>query len=223
MLAFGSSWTPADRVQCSAVGTTSKPRVRARVVHEAIAAFDRFADEGRDQVRELVPEESWRAIMGARPLGWVPIEHDRHVPAAFVEIAGEERAHVFFRSLLVEQLRRPLLRSTVAATVRMLGLSPASMARAAPVGWDVIYRDFGRLRVVQRGPQQTSIVMDHVAQTVFDNPAYMLSFRGFFAGLLDVCEVEGNADIKHNDAGRWIETTLSWTSRDAAQTPLAGP
>ncbi|MEM6993946.1 MAG: hypothetical protein AAF721_25765, partial [Myxococcota bacterium] len=186
------------------------PRVRAGFVHDAISWFDRFGDAGRARGRALVPPDSWTAITQARPLGWIAIDHDRHIPSAFIEVAGAERAHEFFRSLLVQQLRTPLLRSTLTATIRLFGMSPASLARAAPVGWEVVYRDFCNLRVQQRGPDSTTIVLHSVAPEVFETPAYSASFRGFFAGLLDVCDVQGDAELSVNAPGRLMEVRLHW-------------
>lgn len=193
--------------------------MRARAVRDAIAAFDDHVDDGRERLRAIIPEQSWAVITEARGLGWIPLEHDQYVPASIAALLGPVDAHMFFRSLLVQQLRTPMLRSTVAATLRVLGLSPASLARAAPIGWDVVYRGFGKLKVQQRGATSTALTLEQVPPEVFDAPGYAPSFRGFFAGLLDVCRVPGDAELQVSPAGHRIEIVLSWETRPSVSAP----
>lgn len=193
------------------VPKTLSPRIRARTVRDAIAAIEVFETGAQQDVRDRIPDASWQVIAGALPLDWVALEHDRHVVTAFLDVLGPERAHLFFRGVLAQQLESSLLKSTVTTALRLFGATPAGMARAFPVGFATTYRDVGRVRVIQQGVGATSIVFDELAAEVLDTPAYPESFRGFFAGFFDVCRVDGDVQSTiERGAGR-IEFALRWT------------
>ena len=184
--------------------------MRARAVHDAIAAFDRTVPDGRERLRDRVPEPSWQIITRTKPLGWIAVEHDRHIPTAIVDLLGPAEAHNFFRSLLVQQLDSNLLRATLAATLRLFGMSPASLARSVPVGWDVVYRDVCRIRHRQEGAASAVLTLERIVPEVLEAPAYLASFRGFFAGFLDICHVEGSAELTHRTGSSTAEISLEW-------------
>lgn len=105
-----------------------------------------------------------------------------------------------------------MLKSTLAATVRLFGLTPASLARAAPVGWEVAFRDFCRVRTTQHARDSAVVMLEDVAEQVFASPAYINAFRGLFAGFTDFCGVTGDAEATANERGRTIEFVLRWAA-----------
>ena len=185
------------------------PAVRARAVQDALAQLDTFKAGATVAARELVPAESLKLIDASRATEWIPIEHDHHVPSAVVETLGSE-ADAYFRNVLTRQLEAPLLRSTWTATQRLLGLSPASLFYAVRLGWPVIYRDFGSIRILPHKARAAGLRMSRVAAQVFEHPAYLTSFKGFFGGFLDVCKCEGEVELSAQPKRSTVEITVRW-------------
>lgn len=189
------------------------PRVRAQATQDTIASFSERIDDGRERLVAHIPADVLAEIERTPSTGWIPIEVERHVPSAVVAELGQDGAYIFFRQHLREQLEgSPLLKSTVAATVRLFGLTPASLARAAPVGWEVAFRDFCRVRATQRGSDSAVITLEDVVEQVFASPAYVDAFRGLFAGFTDFCGVTGDAEATSNENTRTIEIVLRWAA-----------
>ncbi len=164
------------------------------------------------RLRARVPDASWQIIQDTLPLDWIELEHDRHIVTGFMDVLGHDRAHLFFRGLLAQQLESSLLRSTVTTALRMFGATPGALARAFPIGFSTTYRDVGRVRAVPRGAGEAAIVFEAVAPEVLDTPAYPESFRGFFAGFFDVCRVEGEVESVNDFEGGRIEFSLRWAA-----------
>ena len=157
-----------------------------------------------------MPAESLALIDASRATDWIPAAHDWHVPAAIVETLGP-RADAYFRSVLTRQLEAPLLRSTWTATQRLLGISPAALFYAVPLGWPVIYRDFGSIRILPHKAHAAGLRMTQVAPDVFEHPAYLTSFKGFFGGFLDVCKRDGEVELTAAPDTATVEITVRWT------------
>ncbi len=161
------------------------------------------------RVRACVPAESLALIDATPARGWIPLEHDHHVPTSIVAQLGPVRAQAYFRWLLRRQLESPLLRSTLRATQKMFGLSPAALLRAVPLGWPIVYRDFCSPRVTGHSADQATIRLERVDPRVLEHPAYLESFAGFFSGFFDACSVEGTVTVRVKPS-RGVEITLHW-------------
>ena len=187
-----------------------EPAVRGRAVHDALRLLDEFESGATAEARERVPADSLAVIDSTSDLGWVPIEHDHHVPASVIDVLGADRAHSYFRSLLARQLEAPLLRSSWAATRKLFGLSPGSLARAVPVGWPIVYRGFCSPEIQSQRAHEVTISMTHVHPQVFEYLEYPTSFAGFFAGFFDVCDVDGSVESTIDAEQRVIRFVLHW-------------
>lgn len=191
--------------------------MRARATQDTLSAFSQRVDDGRARLVARIPAEALAQIEHTPSSGWIPVDVEHHVPTAILGELGRDGAYAFFRGHLQRQLASsPLLKSTIAATIRLFGLTPASLARATPVGWDAAFRDFCRVRAIQRGSDSAVILLEDVAEQVFAYPAYVETFRGLFAGFADFCGVTGDAEASANEREREIEIVLRWVHSAAA-------
>ncbi len=131
------------------------------------------------------------------------------MPVAIIATLGP-RSDAYFRTLLVRQLDAPLLRSTWSATRRLLGISPAALVRALPLGWPVVFRDFGTMSVLPQRHTTARVRFAHVHPQVFAESAYAESFGGFFGGFFDACKVQGVVDVSLRPDDDEMLFTLQW-------------
>ncbi len=185
------------------------PGVRGRVAQDALRLLDEFEPDATARARARIPAGSLEVIDRTAALGWVPIEHDHHIPAAIVATLGP-RADAYFGGLVDRQLNTPLLRSTLTATRRLLGLSPAALVRAVPLAWPVVYRDFGSVKVLPQRGHRARLAMSREVPEVFEHDAYITSFRSFFGGFFTMCETQGVVEVEAAPQAARIDFTLTW-------------
>ncbi len=93
---------------------------------------------------------------------------------------------------------------TWTATQRLLGLSPAARFYAVPMGWPVIYRDFGSIRILPHNAPATGLHMSQVAPGVFEHPTYLTCF-------LNVCKCDGEVERIAPPDTASVDITVRWT------------
>ncbi|MEM6290609.1 MAG: hypothetical protein AAGA54_05065 [Myxococcota bacterium] len=191
------------------MATSRQPAVRGRAAQDALRSLDAFEAGATARARANIPAASLAVVDETPARGWIPLEHDRHVPSSIIAALGP-RANAYFRTLLVRQLEAPLLRSTWSATRRLLGISPAALVRALPLGWPIIYRDFGTITVLPQRRTTSRVRFGHVHPSVFAEPAYPESFAGFFGGFFEACKVEGVVDVSLRPDDDEMLFTLQW-------------
>ena len=186
------------------------PAVRARSTQDALAYADQFSPGATAKIRELIPPESLRVIDQATRTGWIPVEHDRHVPASTIEVLGEARAVECWREFLRSHLKAPLFRTVIDASIRLFGLSPATLAKITPRIFPLAYKDFCVVRS-RAEEDMAELVLDEVHPEVADVAAYPVSFRAFFYGFLDICGVDGTVEVRPEPERDVIRARLHWS------------
>jgi hypothetical protein len=189
------------------------PATRARSGQDALAYLDRFRPGLTQEVRSRIPPESLKVIDETPPLGWVPLQHDKHNSAATVEVLGEEDAVACWRKFLASHLEAPLFRTIVDATIRVFGLAPAPIVRFTPRVWPLVYRDFCIPRVIRAEPSTAELLLDDLHPDVAQWRPYLVSFRAFFLGFYELCSVDGEVALELDEKRRAARVDFRWTPR----------
>ena len=161
-------------------------------------------------MRSAIPGPSLAVIDSALPTSWIPIEHDQHVPIAIIAVLGLPRADRFWRWFLCDHLRSPLLRTLTDASIRLFGLSPSSLMRLTPRGWNLVYRDFCSPQMLDYGTEHATLQLRDMAKQVIESSAYLASFRAVFGGFLDMCKVEGSVAFDVDRPEQTVRVRLYW-------------
>jgi hypothetical protein len=175
-----------------------------------MAYLDVFRPGSLERVRAAMPEAS-RAIVEESPrTSWVPIEHDRHLPRAIVEVLGEEAATEMWRAFVGSHVQSPLLRSLLDGATRLLGFSPGTLVWMVPKAWGQVYRDFCTPKVTERDDHHATLAFEDMAPEVLAEPAYLICFRAVILGFFDIAGVEGELDWDVDPIARRAVARLRW-------------
>ncbi len=189
------------------------PAVRARTTQEALRFLDHVRPGTTQAVRALVDPASLKVIDETPGTEWIPLEHDRRVPKAILDLLGPSDALAYWRRFLPGHLDSPLLRTITDTAIRLLGHSPATFVRAMPRLFPVLYRDYARARAADHGEDHAELLLDDVHPEVMASEGYLVAFRGLLLGVLDLCGVPGTLDVTTDPHAHVIRFRLRWENR----------
>ncbi len=118
--------------------------------------------------------------------GWLPIEDDVQFVDAIVAECGEAGAIELIRASVNAHFAGALLASLVKGAQRIFGMSPAGLMKMVPRAWPMVYRGFGQPRFELEGAGHAWLHVEGAHPLAFTAPGYLASWRGMFAGIVDV-------------------------------------
>lgn len=189
-----------------------RPLIRASQVRSNLAAVRHLDDAVMvsdifDELGETIV--SW--LDGdAIPL-WVPLEVDQQLFAAIHQRAGLAGVRNCGRKAMLEVAGMPSFRPLVQATVRIFGLTPASLFRLGPKAWCYAVRNAGEL--VYLGGEVGAPQLRYVGapDTVLDDEVYMHSIAASFEAAIWYAGMRGTVEFEFTEAG--VDFVAAW--RDA--------
>ncbi len=186
------------------------PCVRAQTVRDTLGAAERFEPGLHDRILLSMPDEARRAVMKTPSLGWIAIRHDRYVARGLVDGLGDERLHRFFSRYVPQQVHSSRLRGLVAAGKRMLGANPGSLVWATERLWDLVFRDFGVVHVLDIRSDWAALELRQLHPNVLDEPAYLKTFEAIFDGYFAVVDTPGTLDYSVDHEAKTIRAHWRW-------------
>ena len=191
-----------------------QPAVRARYMQTFARHVDRLSAEDRDAVRGAVSPDTWLAIDSASLLGWVPVAMNLECTRAVVTQLGPERAHRFFRELLLAATDTPLLRGFVQAVLRVAVQDPGLYLPWVARGYELLFRDAGHWTVLERKPGWALTQLKGLPPQCASDSVWLKSVASSFLGLLDLINLAGTVALREVDVKTGTATYASrWTPR----------
>lgn len=170
--------------------------MRAWASKDVVGNIEEFRPGMSERLRREVPFEAWETIQDLNRLEWISVREGRAVPAAVWHVLGEEDAREYFRWLLPRQANRPVLRGLLRASIKLFGLSPASFVRTARGAWGLAFQEVGEPFVEFPSMHQAVLQLRGVPLVAREDPIFLQSFAGSFAGFYDLCSVSGTVDLQ---------------------------
>lgn len=162
-------------------------------------------------VARLGPEKIARFESCGR-LSWVPLEEDLALSNAVEAVLGEGVDYERSRRSTAENMSSPLMRSFLEGARRLFGLDPASALKLVKSGWVTVFKDCGQAAHDPRGPGESVVRITDAPDAMVLAPSYVRALAGAMHGLLDVCEVEGIAEVvQASIKTHVVEIRLRWT------------
>jgi hypothetical protein len=157
---------------------------------------DRLPAADRDAIRAAVPEGTWDAIDSAGLLGWLPFTTNLECTRAVANRLGTERAHQFFRSLLLDTSNTPLLRGLVQSVLRVAVRDPGLYLPWIAKGFELMFRDSGRWNFTERGPGTAVLEVRSLPPECFLDSIWPESVASSLCALLDLTQLEGKVVVR---------------------------
>lgn len=143
-----------------------------------------------------VSKSSLEQIRSASRVGWVDMECNYELNEGIFAAVGIEGGRTFFRELYTEFFQRSLFRAFLQG-IRALGAKePGAYIKHAPRGWEMIWRDLGRVQVGPRDATSIELHFEDQPERVF---APNLPWFEYMAAVFEVafvlCDVQGRGEI----------------------------
>jgi hypothetical protein len=188
----------------------SSPAVRVSAARDLIDFLDEFEPGTREKVLSTFPRDSLEIFESSPRTSWLPIEHDHWVVDGVCEVLGRDRAIQCWRASVADIVDKPLLRSFFSGMVRVFGRDPARVVGLLPKGWELVYRDFAKVRLVNEPGAPLRLAFEQIAPAVRRYPNYLHSWNGVCQGIgslaRDGCTVRFQASRDLTSA----EAVFSW-------------
>lgn len=189
----------------------STPHTRGIAAHGALEHLDGFRRGTAARAWAMIPTASAEAIRTCPPMGWLSIEHEHWVTTSVFEVLGHDDGIAYFRWLVARHMiHTPLLSSLLDKATRLFGTDPGTFMRMAPMGWSLVFRDFGAPRFVARGAQTAALEIVDCAPAVWEYPRYIDSWVGTMAATFDLSHVQGTVEVERDRHGGRLRFDLRW-------------
>jgi len=178
------------------------PRVRGRYMKTFVEHIGLLPAADRDRIEKLVPEAMWKDVAETGNFAWLPLEHNLVITRAIAESLGPKRTHEFFVELMLSTYRTPLLKSLVDAVLRRRGNDLAMMLQWVSKGFEVIFKDVGRWRVVEREESSACLEVNGLPASVTSDRVWLDTVCSSLSSLFSLAGVTGLAQIRELDLER---------------------
>ncbi|HMJ13994.1 MAG TPA: hypothetical protein VK524_21400 [Polyangiaceae bacterium] len=177
------------------------PFVRARHMKTFVETIDALDERVRARIYARLAADDIETIAQAVPVVWLPMNLNVLVTDATSLELGPQGAHDFFRALVTAEYRTDTFRSFLASIGRLLGLTPSTYVKMTPKGWELVFKNCGSFRPMERERERARLEYKDIPQMCVQNQLWMESVRSSFYSAFELTGVSG--DI------RWEELDLN--------------
>ncbi|HEY6556176.1 MAG TPA: hypothetical protein VI072_02845 [Polyangiaceae bacterium] len=169
----------------------AKPAVRARHMKTFVDTIDALEPPVRERIRARLPPGHVSAIDEAVPAVWLPMDINLAVTDATSLELGPRDAQAFFRALVSAEYETDTFRAFLASVARLLGLTPSTYVKMAPRGWELVFKNCGALRPLERERHRAWLEYTDIPSVCLQNDLWMESVRSSFYSAFDLTHVRG--------------------------------
>jgi hypothetical protein len=188
---------------------SDEPRMRASYIKDNLAAVRSFGPDVETRVRREIPDVIAR-IEGAARVDWLPISVDAALTRAVAQLTGASGVRDWSRRAFLSAVEGPMLRPIVRAVVSLFGLTPATVLRRAPMGWQQIYQGCGMLVCEPLAPNRMVVRVEGASGPFLDDADYVEGTCGTFEGAVDLGGARGVVHAHVDRAAKRVEFDVSW-------------
>jgi hypothetical protein len=176
-----------------------------------VDALERVPTVDVERVRSAVPESVWTDIERSGALTWLSFDVNVQCTHAVAEALGTERTHEFFKGLLVATARAPILRSLAESVLRKLGPDPGASLYWVARGFELLFKDCGSWRVLDRRPSTADLMVSGLPLSVVRDRVWIDSAASSLSGLFPLAGLSGTTAVQEVDSGAGrVVFRLSW-------------
>lgn len=155
---------------------------------------DRLGPAPRAAIYAALRAELVASVRAATSVAWLPLALNIELADTIASHLGSARARPFFRAMLLAEYESSLFKPFVAGISRAFGATPTVFVRMAPRGWDLVYRDCGRLEPGELEPGQAELVFSDLPAVCVKNTLWLDAVRSTFYTAFDLSEVQGEIE-----------------------------
>lgn len=183
--------------------------VRAALLQEILLALPAVGQERAARVLAAVRPATLDQIAHATRVDWLPAELHVELARAGLAALGEGGLKAWGRAAFGRSVRSSLLRPILEGAVRIFGLSPGAVLRAAPAAWLAAYREAGTLEVTPWAEHACRVTLRSLPPALQDR-GFQVALAGALEGVFEACDAVGAARLLSTEAGETAEYEAAW-------------
>lgn len=155
------------------------PLVTRRQIMNRINALPLVVDERTKQkILDSIPKEKLKLVYEAKDDDWLPVRLFMEINDHICSEIGEEGSY----NLSLKSFDRMIASSTIGqllrSTLTLLKVNPLAGVKLYAQFWKSIYRNHGGMTFVEKGPNQTQIIISDLPLFVVTNRYSLMAFAG---------------------------------------------
>jgi hypothetical protein len=148
-------------------------------------------------------------VEAALRISWLPLELNTALIEEVETTCGHDEARKWVHASIRRSMHGTLLKPVVDGLTR-LGLGPQHGLRRCSYGWDLLYKNAGRIECTYSEVGEATLVLSGAPKIAL-TPSYLRALAAAFEGIvMELGGVEVKADFTE---GRSIEFSMRWTSQ----------
>lgn len=185
----------------AAAFASGNPRVRARYMQSFLHETSRLPADDRRAIERALSPGTVDAIILAPLLGWLPFSVNLEFTRALAVHLGAKRTDGFFRSFLVGVTDTPLLHGFVRGALRVSFGDPGMYLPWIGKGWELLFRDCGRMTTAnRRGPAGAFLELHGAPREALTDRYWVDSIASSVSGLAQLLRLEASVVASEVDA-----------------------
>jgi hypothetical protein len=189
------------------------PLVRASYAKTVVGGIKRRPDAERDVLLARLGDAMRGEIRDYGMLEWMPAARFAQLATAVLETLGPSGAKDFWRANLLLSLERRLLSPLRLGAVAIYGNSPRSLLKMTPQAWELVSKDCGTCRVVDRPPSGLVLAFDELPPELCIEAMLQL-WSGGCESCIERMSFQGSARVEGSFSARGsIEIGVQWDAR----------
>ncbi len=194
--------------------TANEPLVRCLVIQNRLKNLNLVADkEAIKRILARIPKETLKTVQEAKKDQWLPGTLFSDINYCIAAEIGEEGVYNLsrkaFNKIIYSSIVTPLFR----AALNIFKIQPKTFFKLVPLFWKSIYRNYGEVSIIERGPNQIQILF-HDAPSIFAGKrVHLMGVAGAIEGLISVSGARPIV-ILENHSGETHQASfmLAWES-----------
>ncbi len=193
------------------MGVRRQPQIKATQVKVSLTVAERLASHRVEELHDAIGPEPLAKIRNAINTAWLPVEMDIVLSHAVESTCGPQSDYERARQSLTASMDRKLLRPFIEGVRKVFGLSPKGLLKTSQRAWSSLYRDCGKLRFVDLGPDSAALDFTEMPAQVLASEVYLRAIAGGLHALLDLAEVQGEVLVEGLDPrDREVRFRVTW-------------
>lgn len=170
------------------------PQTRARFAHSTQEEVLRLPPYECDAIRSRTGPV-WERIAETPPVGWLDEATYNTLTESIRAVLGDAAMTRLYRRLGRRLISNPSFQSFLESVIRVFGLSPHTLLKAAPRGRDSVVKDSGTLEYEFVSPSCARLHLRGFPPSTFASGTTVILLSGTWLGLLDVAGVGSSAAL----------------------------
>jgi len=186
--------------------------IRASYAKAVVGGIKRMPEKQCDALLKGIGDELRGEIRNHGMLEWMPASRFVELVSAIERTLGGDGAKRFWRANLLLSLERRLLSPLRLGAIAIYGNSPRSLLKMTPQAWELVTRNGGTCRTVDRPPHGIVLRFEALPQELCD-PAMHPLWSGGGEACIERMGFTGAAQACAGADGNSVDITAVWAPR----------